>query len=66
MNLANNVTPGSMLRLTRQRSAAVVHFLGEVVAAFRHYGCASLAASLAFFSLLSLFPLVFLLQYGIS
>lgn len=45
---------------------AVLHFLGEVIAAFRHYGCASLASSLAFFSLLSLFPLVFLLQYGIN
>ena len=33
---------------------------------FQRYGCASLAGSLAFFSLLSLFPLVFLLLYGIS
>jgi membrane protein len=45
---------------------AVLRFLGEVVVAFRRHGCASLAASLAFFSLLALFPLVFLLQYGIS
>lgn len=35
-------------------------------AEFRRHGCASLAASLAFFSLLSLFPLVFLLLYGIG
>lgn len=56
----------SVLRLTLQRGAAALHFLGGVVTAFRHHGCASLAASLAFFSLLSLFPLVFLFQYGIS
>ena len=34
--------------------------------AFRHHACGSLAASLAFFSLLSLFPMVFLLLYFIS
>jgi membrane protein len=33
---------------------------------FLRQGCPSLAAALAFFSLLSLFPLVFLLLYGIS
>ncbi len=33
---------------------------------FLRHGCGSLAASLAFFSLLSLFPLVFLLLYGVS
>lgn len=41
-------------------------FLADVFNAFLRHGCASLAASLAFFSLLSLFPLVFLLLYGIS
>src|SRR5215813_5636882 len=33
---------------------------------FLRHGCGSLAASLAFFSLLSLFPLVFMLLYGVS
>src|SRR5262249_48010859 len=37
-----------------------------ITKSFLHNGCASLAASLAFFSLLSLFPLVFLLLYGLS
>jgi membrane protein len=41
-------------------------FLLDLVRSFLHHGCASLAASLAFFSLLSLFPLVFLLLYGLS
>jgi membrane protein len=41
-------------------------FLRDIVRSFLHHGCASLAASLAFFSLLSLFPLVFLLLYGLS
>src|SRR5512147_2426726 len=41
-------------------------FLRDVFHAFLRHGCASLAASLAFFSLLSLFPLVFLLLYGVS
>ena len=41
-------------------------FLLDVLKGFLRQGCASLAASLAFFSLLSLFPLVFLLLYGIS
>ncbi|MGQ0695856.1 MAG: YihY/virulence factor BrkB family protein [Nitrospiraceae bacterium] len=44
----------------------VLRFLLDVLRAFLRHGCASLAASLAFFSLLSLFPLVFLLLYGIS
>lgn len=38
----------------------------DLAASFQRHGCASLAASLAFFSLLSLFPLVFLLLYGVS
>lgn len=38
----------------------------DLAKSFLRHGCASLAASLAFFSLLSLFPLVFLLLYGIS
>ncbi|TKB72352.1 MAG: YihY/virulence factor BrkB family protein [Nitrospira sp.] len=41
-------------------------FLRDLVRSFLRHGCASLAASLAFFSLLSLFPLVFLLLYGLS
>ncbi|GMV48942.1 MAG: hypothetical protein NBKEAIPA_00744 [Nitrospirae bacterium] len=41
-------------------------FLSRVFDTFRRRGCPSLAASLAFYSLLSLFPLVFLLLYGIS
>lgn len=44
----------------------VLRFLLDVFKAFQRHGCASLAASLAFFSLLSLFPLFFLLLYGIS
>ena len=44
----------------------VVRFLSEAVPAFLRQGCPSLAAALAFFSLLSLFPLVFLLLYGIG
>jgi len=44
----------------------VVRFLSEAVTSFLRQGCPSLAAALAFFSLLSLFPLVFLLLYGIS
>ena len=38
----------------------------DLAKSFQRLGCASLAASLAFFSLLSLFPLVFLLLYGVS
>ena len=41
-------------------------FFRDIVRSFLRHGCASLAASLAFFSLLSLFPLVFLLLYGLS
>ena len=41
-------------------------FLRDIVRSFLRHGCASLAASLAFFSLLSLFPLAFLLLYGLS
>lgn len=44
----------------------VFRFLLDVWKAFLRQGCTSLAASLAFFSLLSLFPLVFLLLYGVS
>jgi len=36
------------------------------VSDFRRHGCMSLAASLAFFTLLSFFPIVFLLLYGVS
>ena len=46
--------------------SVVFRFLADVFNAFLRHGCASLAASLAFFSLLSLFPLVFLLLYGVS
>ena len=44
----------------------VFRFLRDVGQVFFRHGCPSLAASLAFFSLLSLFPLVFLLLYGVS
>lgn len=44
----------------------VLRFTSDVLKTFQRHGCASLAASLAFFSLLSLFPLVFLLLYGVS
>ncbi|HEX5544620.1 MAG TPA: YhjD/YihY/BrkB family envelope integrity protein, partial [Nitrospira sp.] len=44
----------------------VLRFLLDVLKSFLQQGCASLAASLAFFSLLSLFPLAFLLLYGVS
>jgi membrane protein len=44
----------------------VLRFLIETLNTFLRQGCPSLAAALAFFSLLSLFPLVFLLLYGIS
>jgi membrane protein len=40
--------------------------LSDLTKSFLRHGCASLAASLAFFSLLSLFPLVFMLLYGVS
>ncbi|HEY6085661.1 MAG TPA: YhjD/YihY/BrkB family envelope integrity protein, partial [Nitrospira sp.] len=44
----------------------VWRLLGDSVKSFLRHGCGSLAASLAFFALLSLFPLVFLLLYGVS
>lgn len=44
----------------------VLRFLLDTLNAFLRQGCPSLAAAIAFFSLLSLFPLVFLLLYGIS
>jgi len=44
----------------------VLRFILDALHAFLRQGCPSLAAALAFFSLLSLFPLVFLLLYGIS
>jgi membrane protein len=44
----------------------VLRFLSETLTTFLRQGCPSLAAALAFFSLLSLFPLVFLLLYGVS
>ncbi|HSF69946.1 MAG TPA: YihY/virulence factor BrkB family protein [Nitrospira sp.] len=40
--------------------------LSELTKSFLRHGCGSLAASLAFFSLLSLFPLGFMLLYGVS
>ena len=48
------------------RLMQVFRFLRDLIRSFLRHGCASLAASLAFFSLLSLFPLVFLLLYGLS
>lgn len=44
----------------------VVRFLSEAITSFLRHGCPSLAAALAFFSLLSLFPLAFLLLYGVG
>jgi membrane protein len=38
----------------------------DLLKSFLRHGCGSLAASLAFFSLLSLFPLGFMLLYGVS
>ncbi len=40
--------------------------LQDLTKSFLRHGCGSLAASLAFFALLSLFPLVFMLLYGVS
>ncbi|HKY73237.1 MAG TPA: YihY/virulence factor BrkB family protein [Nitrospira sp.] len=40
--------------------------LSDLTLSFLRHGCGSLAASLAFFSLLSLFPLGFMLLYGVS
>ncbi len=44
----------------------VWHLLSDVLGTFRRRGCPSLAASLAFYSILSLFPMAFLLLYGFS
>jgi len=44
----------------------ILPLIGSLIRSFLRHGCGSLAASLAFFSLLSLFPLVFLLLYGVS
>lgn len=40
--------------------------LSDLMRSFLRHGCGSLAASLAFFSLLSLFPLGFIVLYGVS
>jgi membrane protein len=40
--------------------------LSDLIKSFLRHGCGSLAASLAFFSLLSLFPLAFMVLYGVS
>ncbi|MGH7254814.1 MAG: YihY/virulence factor BrkB family protein [Nitrospirales bacterium] len=40
--------------------------LPEILSEFRHHGCVSLAASMAFFGLLSFFPLAFLMLYALS
>jgi membrane protein len=40
--------------------------LSDLTRSFLRHGCGSLAASLAFFSLLSVFPLAFLVLYGVS
>ena len=40
--------------------------LSDLTKSFLRHGCGSLAASLAFFSLLSLFPHAFMLLYGVS
>ena len=40
--------------------------LSDLTRSFLRHGCGSLAASLAFFSLLSMFPLAFMLLYGVS
>jgi membrane protein len=59
-------SPFSLVGLVHHRVRIAWRFLADVMTSFRAKGCASLAASLAFFSLLSLFPMVFLLLYGIS
>lgn len=43
-----------------------LRLLRGAAADFQRHGCTSLAASLAFFALLSFFPVVFLLLYGVS
>jgi membrane protein len=45
---------------------SIGRIFAEAASAFRHQGCVSLAASLAFYSFLSLFPMVFLLLYFVS
>lgn len=45
---------------------AFLRLVRGAVSDFRRHGCTSLAASLAFFSLLSFFPLIFVLLYGLS
>ena len=45
---------------------SISRILADAASAFRHQGCISLAASLAFYSFLSLFPMVFLLLYFVS
>jgi membrane protein len=45
---------------------SIGRILADAASAFRHHGCVSLAASLAFYSFLSLFPMVFLLLYFVS
>lgn len=52
--------------LKRSLFVSIGRILLDSASAFRHHACGSLAASLAFFSLLSLFPMVFLLLYFIS
>ncbi len=56
----------SLIDLAHHRVRIAWRVLADIVTTFRVKGCASLAASLAFFSLLSLFPMVVLLLYGIS
>lgn len=45
---------------------AFFRLLRGAISDFRRHGCPSLAASLAFFSLLSFFPLIFVLLYALS
>jgi membrane protein len=45
---------------------AIIRLLRGAASDFRNHGCASLAASLAFFSLLSFFPVIFVALYAIS
>jgi membrane protein len=66
VDIVHQSTALSLISLVNRRIRVVWRFLTDVVTTFRAKGCASLAASLAFFSLLSLFPMVFLLLYGIS
>ena len=58
LRLRQALYPSRLMQLFR--------FLRDLIRSFLRHGCASLAASLAFFYLLSLFPLVFLLLYGLS